>query len=198
MPRTSNPTRVKARKAQILTAALACFQEKGLHGASMQDICAKAGMSPGTVYHYFPSKDDIILHIAAEKRQESQAFAAYLQAAGSLEQGLAATVDAIAGQTAPGDMQVYLELLAEGSRRQDLGAVLTEAEAVATSAILEKLHAEGAALDDGISHKAMAAFMSWQLEMLEILTMQQQDRQAALEMAKVCKRVFRLLLDQRE
>ena len=40
-----------------LAAAQRCFVRSGFHGASMQDICAEAGMSPGNLYRYFPSKE---------------------------------------------------------------------------------------------------------------------------------------------
>ncbi len=49
-----------ARRDEILDAAHACFQEKGFHQATIQDICRQAELSPGAVYRYFKSKDDII------------------------------------------------------------------------------------------------------------------------------------------
>jgi TetR/AcrR family transcriptional regulator, repressor for uid operon len=42
----------------------------------MQDICAEAGMSPGNLYRYFPSKEALIAGIAERDRAEvAQAFA---------------------------------------------------------------------------------------------------------------------------
>ena len=51
---------LEARREQILGAAIACFAEKGFHKTSMKDICNKAQLSPGAVYNYFESKDDIV------------------------------------------------------------------------------------------------------------------------------------------
>jgi AcrR family transcriptional regulator len=51
---------VQARRRQILEAAFECFAEKGFHAATVQDICRKAGLSPGAVYGYFAGKEDII------------------------------------------------------------------------------------------------------------------------------------------
>ena len=51
---------LEARREQILGAAIACFAEKGFHKTSMKDICNKSQLSPGAVYHYFESKDDIV------------------------------------------------------------------------------------------------------------------------------------------
>lgn len=51
---------LQARKQQILTAAIACFAEKGFHKTSMKDIFTRADLSAGAVYSYFESKDEII------------------------------------------------------------------------------------------------------------------------------------------
>jgi AcrR family transcriptional regulator len=49
-----------ARRQQIIDAAYRCFARKGFHQATMRDIYEEAKLSPGAVYHYFPSKDAII------------------------------------------------------------------------------------------------------------------------------------------
>ena len=51
--------RKEARPQEILEAALAVFAEKGLVGARMDDIAARAGVTKGTIYLYFPSKNDV-------------------------------------------------------------------------------------------------------------------------------------------
>lgn len=51
--------RKEDRPQEILEAALAVFAEKGLSGARMDDIAARAGVTKGTIYLYFPSKDDV-------------------------------------------------------------------------------------------------------------------------------------------
>ncbi|MDE0823861.1 MAG: TetR/AcrR family transcriptional regulator [Dehalococcoidia bacterium] len=59
MPKVSE-AHIAARRQQILDAARACFARQGFHQTSIQDICKEAGLSPGAVYRYFPSKDHII------------------------------------------------------------------------------------------------------------------------------------------
>lgn len=59
MPRVSEEHSV-ARRQQIIDAAYRCFARKGFHQATMRDIYEEAGLSPGAVYHYFNSKDEII------------------------------------------------------------------------------------------------------------------------------------------
>ena len=51
---------LQARRSEILEAALKCFMEKGFHNTTMQDIYAAANLSPGAVYNYFGSKEDIV------------------------------------------------------------------------------------------------------------------------------------------
>ena len=65
------------RRYEILEAAQTCFARSGFHQTSMQEICAQAGMSPGNLYRYFRSKEDIIAGIAERERAETaQQFAA--------------------------------------------------------------------------------------------------------------------------
>jgi TetR/AcrR family transcriptional repressor of uid operon len=75
-------TRAERRDQQvqrILEAAKTCFVRSGFQGASMQQICAQAGMSPGALYRYFPSKEAIIGAICeADRAQDAQLFAAIL------------------------------------------------------------------------------------------------------------------------
>ena len=55
------------RKKQILEAASNCFSNKGFHKTSMQDICNEVNMSPGSLYRYFKSKEDIIETMAQQE-----------------------------------------------------------------------------------------------------------------------------------
>lgn len=59
------------RRKQILAAAERCFARHGFHQTSMQEVCREAGLSPGSVYRYFRSKDDIIVAMVGENRQDT-------------------------------------------------------------------------------------------------------------------------------
>ncbi len=65
MPKVSE-AHLEARRQQIADAAFACFARSGFHGTTMQDICDEARLSPGAVYRYFASKEEIILTSCAE------------------------------------------------------------------------------------------------------------------------------------
>lgn len=51
------------RKSQIINAAEDVFTKKGFDEARMDDIAEETGLSKGTLYLYFKSKDDLIIAI---------------------------------------------------------------------------------------------------------------------------------------
>jgi len=77
------------RRVSILDAAERCFARSGFHGASMQDICAEAGMSPGNLYRYFPSKEAIISGICERNRAQAAEDFLAVDRAGGFFEGLA-------------------------------------------------------------------------------------------------------------
>ncbi len=60
---SSPPPRRARRKAdrpsEVLDAALDCFRERGFAATRMEDIAVRAGVSKGTVYLYYPSKQAV-------------------------------------------------------------------------------------------------------------------------------------------
>lgn len=58
--------RKEARPQEILDAALVVFAEKGFAGARMDDIAKQAGVTKGTIYLYFPSKDAVFKSLVRE------------------------------------------------------------------------------------------------------------------------------------
>ncbi len=52
--------RAEARPDEVLDAALDLFIEKGFAATRVEDIAARAGISKGAVYLYFPSKEKIL------------------------------------------------------------------------------------------------------------------------------------------
>src|SRR5690349_23010234 len=56
------------RRTRILDAAERCFARAGFHRTTMQDVAAEAGMSPGNLYRYFPSKDAIVAGLTERDR----------------------------------------------------------------------------------------------------------------------------------
>ncbi len=53
--------RRSATRARLLEGALEVFAERGFHGASVEDICDRAGFTRGAFYSNFGSKDELVL-----------------------------------------------------------------------------------------------------------------------------------------
>jgi AcrR family transcriptional regulator len=51
--------RKDARPAEIIDAGLICFAMNGYAGTKLADVAKRAGVSKGTIYHYFTDKDDL-------------------------------------------------------------------------------------------------------------------------------------------
>jgi len=49
-----------ARRADLIEATAAVLAEAGLAGTNVRAICAKAGVSPGLLRHYFEGIDDLV------------------------------------------------------------------------------------------------------------------------------------------
>ncbi len=50
---------MKDTRDKIVTAAYACFMEKGYEQTSVRMILEKAGVTTGSFYHFFPSKEEL-------------------------------------------------------------------------------------------------------------------------------------------
>ena len=58
--------RKEARPGEIVQAAVAEFSENGFAAAKIERIAARAGVAKGTVFVYYPSKDDLFAAVVRE------------------------------------------------------------------------------------------------------------------------------------
>ena len=68
MPKISEAKR-ETRRQEILDAALRCFSRDGFHTTTTADIVRESGVSQGTLYLYFATKEDIVVALADERHQ---------------------------------------------------------------------------------------------------------------------------------
>lgn len=59
-------------KNHILSKAAELFAQKGYAATTMEDICSRSGMSKGSVYYHFKSKDALFLHLLETRGQAEQ------------------------------------------------------------------------------------------------------------------------------
>jgi TetR/AcrR family transcriptional regulator len=58
--------RKQARPGELLEAALALFVEKGFAATRVEEVAARAGVSKGTLFLYFPSKEELFKAVVRE------------------------------------------------------------------------------------------------------------------------------------
>lgn len=105
--------RMAATKERIVTAALALVARGGYRATSMPAIAAKAGVSTGLLYRYFPSKADLFDEVFQRASQrEIDACAAAAALPGTARERLARVVDTFARRALQG-RQLAWALLAE-------------------------------------------------------------------------------------
>lgn len=56
------------QRARILDAALRLMGDQGVAGASMRQLATACGLNVATLYHYFPSKADLLRSVVEDRR----------------------------------------------------------------------------------------------------------------------------------
>jgi AcrR family transcriptional regulator len=62
----SRQRRKQARPQELLAAALELFVEKGFAATRSEEVAARAGVSKGTLYLYYPSKEELFKAVVRE------------------------------------------------------------------------------------------------------------------------------------
>ncbi|HEX5946151.1 MAG TPA: helix-turn-helix domain-containing protein [Acidimicrobiales bacterium] len=58
----------ESQRSRILAAALTLVSELGAAGTSMRRLASACGLNVATIYHYFPSKADLVRALVEEQR----------------------------------------------------------------------------------------------------------------------------------
>src|SRR6202046_2930231 len=61
------PGEGSATRRRILQIALSLMSQRGVDGTSMRDLASAAGLNVASLYHYFPSKRDLLESVLAEQ-----------------------------------------------------------------------------------------------------------------------------------
>jgi AcrR family transcriptional regulator len=127
------------RRTTILDAAEHCFARSGFHQASMNEICAEAGMSPGNLYRYFPSKEAIIAGIAERSRADAaESFAAVAKAPNFFD-GLAQLARHHLVDETNNDVWLCVEIMSESRRNPEVARLHQSIEADVKGMMVEML-----------------------------------------------------------
>ena len=126
MPRRVTTARVlrwerrpEDRPDELLEAALHIFAERGYANTKLEDIAARVGVTKGTIYHYFATKEDLLLR--ALEHYHDRAFQPLEEVLGERRGPISATIRRFLrrafGQLDPERLSV-LTLLVQGVARE--------------------------------------------------------------------------------
>jgi TetR/AcrR family transcriptional regulator len=71
MPPRSSDLSADEKRGRILEAAYEVCAQRGVEGARMDEVAARAQVSKGTLYHFFESKQDLFLAATIDSYEES-------------------------------------------------------------------------------------------------------------------------------
>jgi AcrR family transcriptional regulator len=145
MARIRDEQLAQDRRDQITAAAVEVFRRKGFHGARTEEICAAAGVSPGTLFRHFADKKEII---AAVVEAETQRYLALIEE-GFGPQGLGAILArntaALAAYLRRAQGQVSTETWIELARNWELQDLAVAADRRIRDALASSVRAAQAA-----------------------------------------------------
>ncbi|RSN59010.1 TetR family transcriptional regulator [Amycolatopsis sp. WAC 04182] len=123
--RTVDPAKHEAKRRAILDAAAGCFAMKGFEKTTTAEICRAAGISTGSLFHYFPNKRAVFVGIFEQDADET---AALLAAAEELEDPWEAILQVITHVSEqllhPVIAKLVLEVAAQCSRDPELARLI--------------------------------------------------------------------------
>ena len=117
------PATQRARREHILDAAEVCFARAGFHRTTMQDICKEALISPGALYVYFNSKEDLIAGLAERDRSDFAERFADLSASTDLMQSLSELGNHYFDEEPAHKRTMCLEIGLESTRNPKVGEI---------------------------------------------------------------------------
>jgi AcrR family transcriptional regulator len=161
--RTVDPDKHAAKRRAIVDAAAGCFAEKGFERATTADICRAAGISSGSLFHYFASKRAVFTAIFEEDAKETGERLATAATAADPWAALLDVVDALAGQVAlPGVVRLVLEAAAQAARDDQFAELIRNNEAALRDglAVLVERSADAGLIDPGVTPRAAAGWVA--------------------------------------
>ena len=122
MPKLKPDTQL-ARREHILDVAERCFARSGFHRTTMADICRDAQVSPGALYVYFASKEDLIAGITERDRSKLAAQLSDVAKAPDLMAALAQLGEHYTVEEPRHKQQLVIEIGCQSMREGQVGEI---------------------------------------------------------------------------
>lgn len=129
MPKVGQ-TYLDARRKQIVEAARVRFTRHGFAGTSMADIVTESGLSTGSIYRYFTSKDEIVIAVCEQGTEAFPTALTFEAVNDFLEQVRALARD-------KGHARLVAQIYAEAALSPTLAAIVAQQLAAMRAAVAE-------------------------------------------------------------
>lgn len=161
------PEELESRKREIIDAARVCFLRSGFHQTTTDEICREASITPGGLYHYFASKEDIITAVIKQTasdvvsrlhemlEQQKDAHSAYREVGNFF-------LEAIYGPDINNVTRLDLEIFAESTKNPKLAEISKEAWALRREwleTLIRRGMAEGVYSTSDFSTKGLSSLL---------------------------------------
>ncbi|WIY04546.1 TetR/AcrR family transcriptional regulator [Amycolatopsis mongoliensis] len=161
--RTVDPAKHAAKRATIVDAAAGCFAEKGFERTTTADICRAAGISSGSLFHYFPNKRAMFTAIFTDDAAETAGRLETAAKADDQWEALLDVVTELAGQVAhPAVVRLVLEAAAQAARDDEFAELIRRNDGALRDglAVLVERAADAGLIDPGVTARAAAGWVA--------------------------------------
>ncbi len=141
MPKLAPQTH-HARRERILDAAERCFIGKGFHAATMDDICREASASPGALYTYFASKEELIVGLCEREKERFSKELAQMTEAADFLGALRSMAEQYCCHEPIGKVRLHVEIGAEAGRNAAIGDRMREMDKAVSESLAHLLEKE--------------------------------------------------------
>ncbi len=188
--RTLDPVRHAEKRQEILDAATRCIARDGFQGASTADICREAGISPGHLYHYFESKEEIVTALtAAGLERVAERFAEMMQSDDAIG-ALIGEIGRYKGKKRDPQnramSRMMLEMLVEAGRNPEIARIVQKNSAMLRALLVDFIESGQlrGQIDPGLDSKLAAGMILSVMDGMRTLTIRdpEADIGGSLEM----------------
>lgn len=137
MPRKVDPEAHAAKRQHILDSSAVLFAARGYERTTTSQLCAQAGISLGTLYHYFPGKKQLFLAVLTQDEQQTRSLLEELAQDADPMEALLKFVSHLAEPAAEHPLvpQLVLEAMLQAHRDPEVRKVLEDVESHETHGV---------------------------------------------------------------